>query len=191
MAAYKAEHYLNDIKNLLGCVDASALDSAVSCLIRAVTERKTLFTAGNGGSASTANHFAADFGKNVTGADGIRPRVIPLSAAIAAITAYANDDGYENAFASQLECLVTERDVLLVISASGNSPSVVKAAELAKAHRATVIAMTGFEGGALAGLADIHLHAPDRRYETVEDAHMVFCHLLVCCVRAHIAGGTQ
>ena len=80
-------------------------------------------------------------------------------------------------------------DVLIVISASGNSPSVVEAAKLAREKGGRVIAMTGFTGGKLMEISDICLHADDTRYETVEDAHSTFCHLIVSCVKSRLKKG--
>jgi D-sedoheptulose 7-phosphate isomerase len=175
--------YFGMLEGALSRVEREPLARAAELLASAVKEGRGIFVAGNGGSASTANHFAADFGKNIVKGDVDRPRVMSVTANVAAITAYANDEGYENAFSRQLTNFMREGDLLIVISASGNSPSVVKCIELARRRGATVIAMTGFSGGRLMELSDVCLHAPDNHYETVEDIHMMFCHLLVWCVK--------
>ena len=183
----KAKQYLESVIALLGRCDDAKLDEAVELVAKTVANRRTIFVAGNGGSAATANHFAADFGKNVVKGDENRPRIMPLSSHISAITAYANDEGYEKSISRQLTNWVEEGDLLIVISASGNSPNVVDAAELAHKRGAKVIGMTGFSGGKLMEMSDVCLHADDRAYETVEDAHSVFCHLIVSAMKDIVA----
>ncbi|MBE6611059.1 MAG: SIS domain-containing protein [Ruminococcaceae bacterium] len=181
-----AKQYLDMVTKLTANCDENALDAAATLILDAMKERRAIFVAGNGGSAATANHFAADFGKNVVKGNENRPRVMSLCCNMSSVTAYANDEGYENAFARQLTNWMEAGDVLIVISASGNSPSVVKAAELAHERGGKVIAMTGFTGGKLREISDICLHAPDSHYETVEDAHSVFCHCLVSVIKSSL-----
>ena len=183
-----AAEYLNNVTVLLNKCDTEALDRAVKLIIETVKAGRAIFVAGNGGSAATANHFAADFGKNVVKGNDNRPRIMSLCSNMSSVTAYANDEGYENAFARQLTNWMEKGDALIVISASGNSPSVTTAAELAHERGGKVIAMTGFSGGKLRDIADICLYAEDNRYETVEDAHSVFCHLIVANVSSVIGG---
>ena len=182
-----AKNYLDSMIALLGRCDADALDSAVEAVKTTFEAGNAIFVAGNGGSAATANHFVADFGKNVVPGNEGRPRIMSLCCNMSSVTAYANDEGYEHAFSRQLVNWMQKGDLLIVISASGNSPSVVKAAEVAHERGGKVIAMTGFTGGKLKEMADICLHADDTYYETVEDAHSVFCHLIVSCVKNGIA----
>ena len=178
--------YLESMKSLLDKIDTDTMNEAVELLYDTMKSGKTIFVAGNGGSAATANHFAADFGKNVVLGDEGRPRVMSLCCNMSSVTAYANDEGYENAFYRQLTNWAAKGDILIVISASGNSPSVVKAAEFMREKGGKVIAMTGFKGGKLRALADVCLHADDGHYETVEDAHSVFCHLIVSCIKSRV-----
>jgi len=168
-----------------GCMEASAAGPAISRRYKALTG-KSCSAAGNGGSAATANHFVGDFSKNVVPGNEGRPKVMSLCCNMSSVTAYANDEGYENAFSRQLVNWIMPGDVLIVISASGNSPSVVEAAKLAREKGGRVIAMTGFTGGKLMEISDVCLHADDTRYETVEDAHSTFCHLIVSCVKSRL-----
>ena len=178
-----AKQYLDSVIALLGRCDAKKLDEAADMIADALKSRRAIFVAGNGGSAATANHFVADFGKNVVKGNENRPRIMSLCCNMSAVTAYANDEGYENAFSRQLTNWMESGDILVVISASGNSPSVVEACHMAQKKGGKVIAMTGFSGGKLKELSDICLHADDTAYETVEDAHSVFCHLLVSLLK--------
>lgn len=182
-----AKQYIEDMIALLQKSNTVALDEAVDCICSAVKEGRRIFVAGNGGSAATANHFVADFGKNVVKGNENRPRVMSLCCNMSSVTAYANDEGYEHTFSRQLTNWMEEGDIVVLISAGGNSPSVVEAARLAHQKGGTVIAMTGFSGGALRELGDIGLHADDTKYETVEDAHSVFCHLIVASLREKLS----
>lgn len=181
-----AKTYLDSIIRLLETCDPQALDAAVSMILETIGRHGAIFVAGNGGSAAMANHFAADFGKNIIKGNENRPRIMSLCCNISSVTAYANDEGYENAFSRQLTNWMESGDLLIVISASGNSPSVVECAHMAHQKGGKVIAMTGFQGGKLKEISDICLHAADQRYETVEDAHSVFCHLIVSSVKEKV-----
>ena len=178
--------YLTIMADLVQKIDAVAADAAVEAIMATMKTNHTIFVAGNGGSAATANHFAADFGKNVVKGDENRPRIMSLCSNMGILSAYANDEGYESVFARQMTNWVGEGDLLVAISASGNSPNVVKAAELMHQKGGKVIAMTGFSGGKLKDLADISLHIEENRYETVEDIHSLFCHLIVSCVKSRV-----
>ncbi len=178
--------YLLLIERLVKEADRDAMQKAADLVYEAFKNDKTIFVAGNGGSAATANHFAADFGKNVVIGNEGRPRVMSLCTSVASMTAYANDEGYEYAFSRQMTNWAKEGDLLIVISASGNSPSVLEAAKLMHKRGGKVIAMTGFSGGKLRDMADVSMHTNDTHYESVEDIHSVFCHLIVSCVKAKI-----
>jgi len=179
----EARNYLDSVIDLLKRCDDTQLNAAVELIFDALQSRRAIFVAGNGGSAATANHFVADFGKNVVKGNDNRPRVMSLCCNMSSVTAYANDEGYENSFSRQLTNWMEAGDLLIVISASGNSPSVVEACHTAHKRGGKVIAMTGFGGGRLKELCDVCLHADDNAYETVEDAHSVFCHLIVSLLK--------
>ena len=178
--------YFQIIKDLTNKADPAAAEQAVEVIYQAMENKKTIFVAGNGGSAATANHFAADFGKNVVKGNKNRPRIMSLCCNMGSLTAYANDEGYDQVFARQMTNWAEAGDVLVVISASGNSQNAVNAAKLMQKLGGKVIAMTGFSGGALKELADVSLHIPENRYETVEDIHSVFCHMIVSCIKERV-----
>src|SRR4051812_42574805 len=158
---------------------AESIEQLSEMLYRAYTDGKQVFTLGNGGSASTASHMAADLAKNTIGPNMRRFRVVSLNDNAAMMTALANDLGYENVFAEQLINLVRPGDVVIVVSASGNSPNVLNAIRSARSECAEVVALLGFDGGAAAGMADVTLHVPSRDYGVVEDIHLVMNHILV------------
>ncbi len=146
-----------------------------------------IFVAGNGGSASTADHYATDFSKgaNKDWKEITIPRfkAISLSSPIGYITAIANDSYYSEIFKQQLVNLASKKDIGIFISASGNSPNIVSAAEYAKQLEMIVIGITGFEGGKLKKIADYSAHINNPSYEISEDIHSIFGHFLAIYLR--------
>ena len=182
------QNYKNDLNRLLAGIDEAALESVCQMLLDAYREGKQIFVAGNGGSAGTANHFSCDFGKNAVKSQTNRPRILSLCANMEVLTALGNDFCYDDVFVEQLKNLMHDGDVILLISASGNSPNVVRAAEYVKARHGKVIGLTGFSGGKLRELADVALHIPCESYEESEDLHMILTHMIVCWFKAQKLG---
>jgi D-sedoheptulose 7-phosphate isomerase len=172
-----ADGYLGYLSQVFARIDRDAIASFVAVLERARGEGATVFFCGNGGSAATASHFQNDLTRWRT--DPMK--VVSLTDNVAVITALGNDYGYDRIFVMQLEPLLAEGDVVVAISASGNSPNVVKAIEFANERKATSVGLTGFDGGRLGELCEIHVHVPSARgeYGPVEDAHMVLDHLVM------------
>ena len=172
--------YLDNLLSLERDFDLEAVSQMVECLEKARAEHKRIFVFGNGGSASHANHIACDLGKNVTSREAGRFQILSICDNMATVTAYANDVGFDCVFQEQLKNIdLTEGDIILAISASGNSPNVVNACTYAREKRAVILSMTGFTGGRLKELSDICLHIPCSEYEKVEDLHMTAIHMLV------------
>jgi phosphoheptose isomerase len=118
-------------------------------------------------------------------------KAVGLADCVPLMTALANDIGYDRMFSAQLTALGQTGDALIAISGSGNSPNVLNAAEVAREKGITVIAMTGFDGGKLAGLADIHLHVPCNSMAHVEDAHLIVEHALVEILKSALRPQTE
>lgn len=175
--------YLSQLKKLVEAVDTAEIVRVAEELKDVCVNGGTVFVCGNGGSASTASHMACDVSKNVTTADHHRLRVVSLTDNLAHFSAIANDLDYGQVFVEQLRNLMTPKDALVAISASGNSPNVVNAARFAVDLGAPVIAMTGFAGGELRDLGTSSLHVDCPEYGQVEDLHLVFNHLLVVALR--------
>ena len=178
----RIEEYYGMFNELMKQVDTAALTQAAEAISEAYRQDKQIFTAGNGGSAAIAVHFAADFGKNVApknDPDARQPRISSLCCNTSCLTAIGNDCGYEHVFDYQLRNFLNPGDVVVLVSSSGNSPNVVLAAQFAKAQGATVITLTGFSGGKLKPLADIALHIDSNVYELIEDVHSFFTHAIV------------
>ena len=179
-------NYVAALQDTLNQLPKEAIVRVIELLHCARLEGKQIFIMGNGGSASTATHFVCDLAKN-TRKDGWPPyKVIGLSDNMALFSAYANDEGYENVFAQQLANLVMPEDIVIAISASGNSRNVLNAVLLAKSHGATTIGLTGFDGGSLATMVDINVHVNSRVIEHVEDIHLMLEHMIVKSLREHV-----
>jgi D-sedoheptulose 7-phosphate isomerase len=175
----RIRNYLKRLTDTLESMPAESIERLSEMLYRAYTDGKQVFTLGNGGSASTASHMAADLAKNTIGPNMRRFRIMSLNDNVPMLTALSNDLGYENVFAEQLQNLIRPGDVLIVLSGSGNSPNVVKAMEYARSQSAEVAALLGFGGGRAAELADIAILVDSSDYGVVEDAHLVLNHILV------------
>lgn len=177
-----AKEYFNYLKELLDNIGVAAIDSLIAAFEDARLNENTIFIAGNGGSATTATTMANDLGFDVIKKTGTEKpfRVFALTDNSAVITAISNDVGYENIFLNQLKIHYRRGDKFLSISASGNSPNVVKAAEWVKAQGGSVISFVGFQGGRLKEISDVvvHVQAEAGEYGPVEDAHLVLNHIL-------------
>lgn len=174
-----AKHYGAYLSEVLSKLDYSEVGRMIETVIEARENGRHIFFIGNGGSAATASHFANDISIGTRVSE--KPfKAIALTDNMAVITAIANDDGYEHIFTKQLQNFAKNGDVLVAISASGNSPNVIQAVEYAKKHNLKVIGLTGFDGGKLKEMSDIKIHVQTKKgeYGPVEDVHMFIDHLL-------------
>ena len=137
-----ARAYLEEEKKILDNVPLTNLEKVVEFLERAYQSENQIFVMGNGGSSSTASHFACDINKGTCGGEKKRFRVICLNDNVPTMVAYANDMSYDDVFVEQLKNFLKPDDVVVGISGSGNSKNVVKAIEYANANRATSVALT-------------------------------------------------
>lgn len=160
-------------------VDAGEIGRAVELLSAVYEAGRAVYIIGNGGSASTAMHFAQDLAYCLPSHPHSLPfRVVSLCDNIARISAIANDMCYERVFEVQLRQFAEPDDVLIAISGSGNSENILRAASYARSLPAKVIGFTGFDGGKLIGLSDIRLHVPLSDLPQVEIVHCLLLHLL-------------
>ena len=178
--------FLRDFESLLQQVNLDAVERVYQILRDARDRGSTVFIAGNGGSAATAAHWGNDLGKGAKESRRAPLRVMSLSDNISWLTALANDEGYDRVFSGQLENFAKPRDVLVVLSASGNSPNLLRAVELGHARKLITIGFLGFDGGALKSMVDEVLLLPTRKgaYGLVESGHDLFCHILTACLAA-------
>ena len=171
--------YFNHLSEVLKKIDVTKVEKMINIILEARESAKMIYFIGNGGSAATASHFANDLsvGPRTTG----KPfRVMSLTDNNAIMTAIANDFGYDELFTKQLENYLNEGDIVVAISASGNSPNVVKAIEYANSKNCMTIGLTGFDGGKLKEVSKLNLHVPSEKgeYGPVEDVHMIFDHVI-------------
>ena len=171
--------YFDYLKRVLDGIDLQSIRRVVEIILDTRERGATVFFIGNGGSAATATHFANDLSIGTNDYD--KPfRVISLTDNVAVITAIGNDFGYDEIFSRQLRVYGKSGDVVVAISASGNSPNLLKAFDYAKSAGIKTIAITAFDGGKMKPLADDGIHVPTapKEYGPAEDAHMVLDHLI-------------
>ncbi|MES2569178.1 MAG: SIS domain-containing protein [Verrucomicrobiota bacterium] len=173
-----AHSYFRKLQALLDQVDTAAIDEAIRMLEESWKASKVVYVIGNGGSASTASHYACDLNKNTVHPDYPRLKVMSLCDNVALFSAIANDYGYQHVFTEQLKHFFQPGDVLIGISASGNSPNVVEAFEYAASAGGRTIGVTGFTGGRIRQIADCSIYIPSDEYGPVEDVQLMVNHLI-------------
>jgi phosphoheptose isomerase len=164
-------------------VEPAAVGRAAAVLLGAYTGGATVFSCGNGGSASIANHLQCDHTKNIAKSTDLCARVMSLSGNVEVLTAIANDLAYEDIFAHQLRSQARPGDVLVAISSSGRSPNIVAALRWARDHELRTISMTGFDGGEARTIADVSIHVNGTNYGVIEDLHQAIMHVLAQYIR--------
>lgn len=178
------EEYFQTLAEAVASVDRGRVARAAERLQQAYRSDAQVFVCGNGGSAAIANQMVCDHLKSISTGSTLKPRVISLVTTMELLTATANDQDYASVFELPLSSLARQGDVLVTISASGNSPNIVRAIEWAKANGLATIGLTGFDGGRSAALSDINLHVSEHNYGIVEDVHQSITHILTQYIRA-------
>ncbi|MCJ7656081.1 MAG: SIS domain-containing protein [Dehalococcoidia bacterium] len=182
----------NYIKGLNHCLEElleQDIDKIVEIIFDAYKKGKQIFIMGNGGSASTASHFARDLAIGAAVKGRPRLRATSLTGNVATLTALANDIDYSSIFEQQLVGQVDEGDVAIGICASGNSPNVLKAIEFARKNGALTVGFIGFGGGKLKKLTHKCIVLSSKDYGQVEDAHLSLAHIISYLVKEKIANG--
>lgn len=175
--------YLRELTRAGQTVDPLVFECAARILIEAYTRGARMFSCGNGGSASIANHMQCDHTKGIRTSTDLAPRVLSLSANVEVLTAIANDIGYEEVFVHQLQSQSRPGDVLIAVSSSGRSPNITRALSWAREHGLRTIAITGFEGDAARMIAEVAIHVDSANYGVVEDTHQLIMHALAQYIR--------
>jgi D-sedoheptulose 7-phosphate isomerase len=170
--------YMARIGQMVNAVDAAALSAVVEKLETAIEQDKSIFLLGNGGSSAAASHMVNDLGANslTEGAPGVR--IFNLTDNIASVTAAANDAGYEDIFLLQLKSYLRSGDLVIGFSVSGNSPNIIRALTYAREMGCATIGFTGFDGGQLRIISDVHVNFPSTKdeYGPVEDMFSIVGH---------------
>jgi len=180
VSAYLTD-YIKRLNDILNSIEAEDLEKVISSIVTAFKNDNTVYVVGNGGSAATASHMQADFSFFVRYFTKFRPKIVALTDNVPIITAVGNDTSFENIFIEQMRGRFCEGDVLIAISASGNSMNLVKAAEYANERKGTSIAFVGFKGGKLKEVSGIAIYTPNKTgdYGPIEDVHMILNHVIV------------
>lgn len=171
--------YLAKLKDLLDVFPHERFEEICSKLMSAYHEGRQIFIMGNGGSGSTASHFACDINKGCCFDLEKKFKVICLNDNIPTMLAYANDLSYVKVFVEQLKNFHHPGDIVIGISGSGNSENILHAVLFAKEHGSVTVGLTGFDGGKLAGIVDIPLVVAVHDMQKVEDVHMIVVHMLM------------
>jgi D-sedoheptulose 7-phosphate isomerase len=176
--------YLERLATALAALELAEIDRVVRAIARVRDAGATVFVAGNGGSAATATHFVNDLAKATRRSGAPFIRTVSLTDATSWLTALANDEGYDRIFVGQLENLARPGDLLVVISASGNSANLVRAVEYARLTGLETAGLLGFDGGALRTMVDHALWVPTDpgAYGLVENVHSVLCDFVTACL---------
>ncbi len=179
------QEYQKEIIDNILSIDMESFNRFMQLLLDVYERDGQVFIAGNGGSAASANHFVCDFGKNAIPQGMRRFRIHSLADNIEVITALGNDISFDQIFAFQLGNLSHPQDLLIAVSASGNSPDIVNACKFAKEQGCKIVALSGFGGGKICDYADVQLVTDMRSYERIEDLHMMILHMAVCWFKNH------
>lgn len=187
----KSSDYLAKTRDVLARLDCDLIDRISEQLWQAYQQGRTVYLFGNGGSAALASHIACDLAKGTITNGSRRLRAVSLTDNVSLMTAWANDSHYEEIFAEQLQGFIEAADVVLAISSSGNSRNVVRGIEVARQAGATVIALTGFDGGKVKALCDMCLVVPSDNVQQIEDAHLGVTHAIFTATRQRILNAAE
>jgi len=184
--------YLTGLSAVLQSLPPHDVETALAYLWEAYDQGRRVFVVGNGGSAATASHLGCDLGKTILGQGAIasakRFKVIPLTDNVPLLTAWANDVSYDTVFAEQLCNLAAPGDLLIVITASGNSPNILAAVKAARALRVKSIGLLGFQGGLVRDMLDHAVVVRSTNYGHIEDTHLILTHLITAYFKERYAG---
>lgn len=178
--------YLTELEGVIRDLPRADIEAVAEALLGAWRERRQVFILGNGGSAATASHMMNDLNKYASVPGRRRFRALALTDNVPWLTAVGNDQSYAEVFVEPLENFLQPGDLVIAISASGNSANVVRAAEYARQRGATVIGFCGRPGGRLAALAQLRVIIPSDRIGQQEDGHLILNHALAFALRARL-----
>jgi D-sedoheptulose 7-phosphate isomerase len=187
--------YIQEIQNYISLeievlkrLDYKKISDALNVLTDALKNERVIYIFGNGGSAATASHYQNDFNKGISEYTEKKFCFYCLSDNVATITAIANDISYDEIYRQQLKGRLSKNDIVIAISGSGNSKNVINAVDYAKSVGTYVIGLTGYNGGILGKLADLHLHADINSMQITEDIHMILDHLMMSILYKTLCG---
>lgn len=181
MIDYKEDicEYFERVKAVLDSIRKEDLNLLMNLLVEARDRGSLVFVMGNGGSASTASHYVCDFNKGISYGKDKMFKFICLNDNLPTMMAYANDISYDEIFVGPLRNFLSEGDVVIGISGSGNSANVVKAIQYTNEHGGISVGITGFDGGKVKQLSQYNVHVPIDDMQVAEDLHMVLDHCMM------------
>jgi D-sedoheptulose 7-phosphate isomerase len=172
------EQYKNNLFTAIDTVNLEKVSQAIGILAAARDGGRHIFVCGNGGSASTASHFACDLVKGASFNRAQRFKIMALTDSLPTLTAYSNDVSYDCVFREHLNNFAEEGDVVIAISGSGNSTNVIQAIEYGKSIGCRTVALTGRDGGKLGPLAELNIQVSNPHMGRIEDVHMIVLHMI-------------
>jgi D-sedoheptulose 7-phosphate isomerase len=172
------KEYFEIEANLFNQIALDRVDQVIAQLEQARINGRRIFVFGNGGSGSTASHFACDLGKGTIQPHRPRFKVMSLVDTMPTLTAYANDVGYDSVFAEPLITHAERGDLAIAFSGSGNSPNVLRAMQAAEKLGVATIGFSGFAGGKLKDLVEQHINVPSGSMAQIEDVHLALTHAI-------------
>jgi D-sedoheptulose 7-phosphate isomerase len=172
------ELYKQELIQAIERIDMAKVSQAIEWFRETRDAGRTVFVCGNGGSASTASHFACDIVKGASLGREKRFRIQALTDSLPTLTAYSNDISYECVFEEQLRNFAQPGDLVMAISGSGNSPNVVRAVHYGNECGCRTLALTGRDGGKLGAAAQLNVQVAAPHMGRIEDAHMIICHMI-------------
>ena len=196
----RVNEYLDGVQDVVKNISVSDIEATINVLYEAWKEDKAVYIVGNGGSASTCSHFAADLNKYVSDDAPHRFRAFALVDNIPLMSALTNDNGWSDVYSYQLESFMKEGDVLIGISVHGGSGSdkagpwaqiLLKAVMVAKEKKGKVVGLVGFDGGMLRKLADASIVVPANSTPQVEGFHLVLEHMIAARLKEAIGNKSK
>lgn len=176
------EQYIKDFKNTIDKLDLDSINYLVKQIVVTANSNGRIYICGNGGSASTASHFAVDIMKGVISSSKNFFDVTCLNDNIPILTAYSNDISYEEVFSSQLNNRINQNDLLIVISGSGNSTNIINAVNTAISNKSSIYGLLGFNGGHVGLLIQNKVVVPSTSMQIIEDIHLMIVHMILMSI---------
>jgi len=168
----------------LNLLDEQKIHHASDLIKQSLSGNNTIFWCGNGGSASQANHLSAELMGGMYKDKKSPFKSVCLNVDTAFITAWSNDDSFDNIFTRQLEGLALSEDILIALSTSGNSKNIINAAKYCNDNNIKIISLTGFDGGILKNLSDININISTNSTQRIQEMHILVGHIL-CDIVEH------
>ena len=177
------EKYIKIKDHLLKKVNKKELRNIIKEILIAAKKQRNIFSCGNGGSASTAEHLSCDFSKQACRDTNLNIKVFSLNSNVSLMTAIANDISYDDIFSYQLNKFGKPNDILLCFSVSGSSRNILKCAKAAKRKKIKIISFTGFNGGKIKKLSKYNINFTTNNFGIVEDCHLSIMHFISQYIR--------